>query len=90
MQQNKDIISIQKFAALNADEDSDMELLHPTFFVLSIELSQRSVIFSSDGKSVLACSKPLAKVGEVYYFLDCRSVNNQAKLMFTFAVTNLR
>ena len=37
-------------AALNADEDSDMELLHPAFFVLSVESSQSSVIFSSDGK----------------------------------------
>ena len=45
----KDIISIRK-AALNADEDSDMELLHPAFLVLSIESSQSSVIFSSDGK----------------------------------------
>ena len=41
----------------------DDGLLHPAFFV-SGESSKCSVIFSSDGASVLACSQPLARVGE--------------------------
>ena len=42
---------------------ADDVLLHPSFFV-SGEPSECNVIFSFDGASVLACSQPLAKVGE--------------------------
>ena len=42
---------------------TDDGLLHPAFFV-SGESSKCSVIFSSDGASVLACSQPVARVGE--------------------------
>ena len=42
---------------------TDDRLLHPAFFV-SGESSKCSVIFSSDGASVLACSQPVARVGE--------------------------
>lgn len=49
---------------LNFDEGCDIGLLHPAFFVLSEELSENPVIFSSDGERVLACSQPLAKLGE--------------------------
>ena len=38
-------------------------VLHPSFFVIG-EPSERQVVFSFDGARVLACSHPLAKVGE--------------------------
>ena len=42
--------------------DGDIVQLHPAFFIVGEELGE--VILSTDGTTVLACSQPLAKVGE--------------------------